>query len=64
MIGESMISYIVSLIGNVFTFLSTHYIVNYKGFQLSFLAAALSLLVARLILSLFFGGVENDDDSD
>lgn len=64
MVNESMISYVLDVIARVFSWLSTHYIVSYKAFHLSFLAASLSLIVARVVISIFFGGVENDDDGN
>lgn len=63
MVNENLITIIVNTIMQVFNWCGSHYLVSYKGFQLSFLGAALSLIVARLIISIFFGGVENDDDS-
>lgn len=64
MVNEGLISFIVGLVVQVFSWLNSHYLVTYKDFHLSFLGAALSLIVARLIISIFFGGVENDDNSD
>lgn len=64
MVNESLIAYVIDVMARVFSWLSTHYIVSYKSFHLSFLAASLSLIVARVVISIFFGGVENDDDSD
>lgn len=63
MVNENLITIIVNTIMHVFTWCGSHYLVSYKGFHLSFLGAALSLIVARLIISIFFGGVENDDDN-
>lgn len=62
MVNENLIVYVLDVIGRVFSWLSSHYIVSYKSFHLSFLAATLSLIVVHLIISIFFGGVENDDD--
>lgn len=64
MINENLIKAIITWITTVLSWLNSHYLISYKGFQLSFLAADLSLIAAVVILKLIFGSIFSDEEVD
>lgn len=64
MIDENLIKALISWVATVFSWLNNHYLISYKGFQLSFLAADLSLIAAVVILKLIFGSIFSDEEVD
>lgn len=64
MITENFITGIFQMVTTVFSWLSNHNLINYKGFQLSFLAADIGLLCAYLILKLLLGNIYHEEDGD
>ena len=61
MVNENLITIIVNTIMQVFTGGSLP--CSLQRLSTCLFWCRLSLIVARLIISIFFGGVENDDDS-
>lgn len=64
MVNETLIKSIITLVVTVLSWLNNHYLISYKGFQLSFLAADLSLIAAVVILKLIFGSIFSDEEVD
>lgn len=64
MITESLISTLFQWVTQVLSWLANHNLINYKGFQLSFLAADIGLLCAYLILKLLLGNIFHEEEGD
>lgn len=64
MINETIISGLLNMVKTVFVWLNTHYLISYKGFQLSFLAADFGLICCYLILKLVLGNIFTDEEGD
>lgn len=64
MITETFITGIFQWVTTVLSWLANHNLINYKGFQLSFLAADIGLLCAYLILKLLLGSIFHEEEGD